>query len=43
MPNYYHDNDYYNRYIGKYITVVYEYGSKSKRLNCELLEYCKKL
>jgi hypothetical protein len=30
--------DDYNRFIGKYITVAYEFGSKYKRLHCKLLE-----
>lgn len=37
MFNYFSDD--YNEFIGKYITVVYEYGSKSKKLHCKLLEY----
>lgn len=34
-------NDY-DKFIGKYITVIYDCGSKYKKLHCELLEYCKK-
>jgi hypothetical protein len=34
--------DDYTKFIGKYITVIYEYGSRTKRLHCTLLEYCKK-
>jgi hypothetical protein len=37
MLNYFSDD--YNRFVGKYITIVYEYGSKSKKLHCKLLEY----
>lgn len=39
MPNNFSDD--YNRFIGKYITIVYEYGSKSKKLHCKLIEYYK--
>lgn len=34
-------NDY-DKYIGKYITVIYDCGSKRKKLHCELCEYCEK-
>jgi hypothetical protein len=36
MPNNFSDD--YNRFIGEYITVVYEYGSKSKKLDCKLFD-----
>lgn len=34
-------NDY-DKFIGKYITVIYDCGSKYKKLHCELSEYCEK-
>lgn len=34
-------NDY-DKFIGKYITVIYECGSKCKELHCKLLRYCEK-
>ncbi|AGK98434.1 hypothetical protein [Clostridium pasteurianum] len=34
-------NDY-DKFIGKYITVIYDCGSKYKKLHCELFEYCEK-
>lgn len=37
----YHFNDY-NKFIGKHITVIYDCGSKCKKLHCKLLQYSKK-
>ncbi|OAA90647.1 hypothetical protein [Clostridium ljungdahlii] len=34
-------NDY-DKFIGKHITVIYECGSKCKKLHCKLLKYCEK-
>ncbi|WP_368487570.1 hypothetical protein [Clostridium sp. BJN0013] len=37
----YHFNDY-NKFIGKHITVIYDCGSKCKKLHCKLLQCSKK-
>lgn len=34
-------NDY-DKFVGKHITVIYECGSKCKKLHCKLLKYCEK-
>jgi hypothetical protein len=40
MTNYYFND--YDKFVGKHITVIYDCGSKCKKLHCKLLKYCEK-
>lgn len=40
MSDYYFND--YDKFVGKHITVIYDCGSKCKRLHCKLLKYCEK-
>ncbi|WP_154104963.1 hypothetical protein [Clostridium ragsdalei] len=40
MADYYFND--YDKFVGKHITVIYDCGSKCKKLHCKLLKYCEK-